>query len=75
MSTTREIVASIAIDDDRRADIAIDRTDAGYEIVGILPDGTEERPAISVQADREGAIRAIHQSWGIADWDLQWIDG
>ena len=74
MNIEREIVATIAIENDGRAQVAIDHTDAGYEIVGILPDGTEEHPAISAQPDRDAALRAIHQSYCIQPWDLQWIE-
>jgi hypothetical protein len=66
-------VATLATDKGR-ADVAIDLTNAGYEIVGILPDGTEERPAIAPQSTYEAAISAIHQSYCTGGWDLQWVE-
>lgn len=74
MSETREIVATIAIEDGNRAKVAIDAIEGGYEIVAILPSGTEERPAISVQPDRDAVLLAIHQSYCIWPWELRWIE-
>ena len=52
----------------------VDAEDNEYVIYVRLPDGTTEQPAIAPQRTMDDVLVAIHESWGIGDWDLRLCD-